>query len=82
MSTRVEIPFPSRPNAPAGTRVELPWVSIEPSWEYKELTRDLQSEGLPSEAELNALGSEHWELTGVLREGERVHFYFKRERAR
>jgi hypothetical protein len=82
MPTRVEIPFPPRPNVSAGTHVEPPWVSIEPRWEYKELTRDLQSEGLPSEAELNALGSEHWELTGVLREGKRVHFYFKRERAR
>jgi hypothetical protein len=55
---------------------------VEPSWEYKELTRDLQTEALPSEAELNALGREHWELTGVFREGERVHFYLKRERAR
>jgi hypothetical protein len=81
MSTRIEIPFPPRPNAPAGTRVEPPWVPVAPNWEYKQLSRDPQTEGLPSEAELNALGREHWELTGVVREGERVHFYFKRERA-
>jgi hypothetical protein len=82
MSTRIEIPFPPRPNAPPGTRVEPPWVPIELNWEYKELTRDLQTDELPSEAELNALGRDHWELAGVVREGERVHFYFKRERVR
>jgi hypothetical protein len=37
-------------------------------------------EGLLSEAELNAMGAEHWELTGVAGVGSDVHFYFKRER--
>jgi hypothetical protein len=35
-------------------------------------------EGPLSEAELNALGAEHWELTGVMPMGEMVHYYFKR----
>ena len=82
MSVRVEIPFPPRHERPHGAHMEPPWVPIEPRWEYKEVTRDLESETLPGEAELNALGSEHWELAGVVREGQRVHFYFKRERAR
>jgi hypothetical protein len=60
--------------------VEPPSVSIEPRWEYKELRRSLDLETLPTEAELNALGTEHWELAGVVREGKLVHFYFKRER--
>lgn len=77
MGVRVEIPFPPRPE-PRGGRVEPPWVPVEPRWEYKELTRDLVSETLPSETELNALGREHWELTGVVRDADRVHFYFKR----
>jgi hypothetical protein len=38
--------------------------------------------GLPTEAELNALGDEHWELAGIVREDQRAHFYFKRERLR
>jgi hypothetical protein len=79
MSERVEIPFPPKPDQ-SRTRVEPPWVPIEPRWEYRELIRDLTAEGLPSEAELNAFGADHWELTGVLGEGTRVHFYFKRER--
>jgi hypothetical protein len=57
-------------------------VSIEPSWEYKELIRDPNTDGLPTEAELNELGREHWELAGVIREEDGVHFYFKRERTR
>jgi hypothetical protein len=82
MSARVEIPFPPRPSEPSTAHVEPPWVPFEPRWEYKELVRDLKTEGLPSEAELNAFGKDHWELAGVVREGQRAHFYFKRERAR
>jgi hypothetical protein len=82
MFSRIEVPFPPRPAEPRGARIEPPWVPIEPHWEYKELARDLESEGLPSEAELNALGTEHWELAGVVRNRRQVHFYFKRERAR
>ena len=80
MSFRVEIPFPPRPNELSGASMEPPWVPIEPRWEYKELTRNLDDEALPTEAELNALGLERWELAGVVREEQRVHFYFKRER--
>jgi hypothetical protein len=82
MSFRVEIPFPPRPNELSGSRIEPPWVPVEPRWEYKELTRNLDDDVLPTEAELNALGIDHWELAGVVREERRVHFYFKRERGR
>jgi hypothetical protein len=33
-----------------------------------------------SEAELDALGAERWELVGIVPAGAEVHFYFKRER--
>lgn len=82
MSPHVEIPFPPRHNEPRGPRLDPPWVSIEPSWEYKQLVRDPKTDGLPTEAELNELGKEHWELAGVVREEDGVHFYFRRERAR
>ena len=82
MTARIEVPFPPRPAEPRGGHVAPPWVPIEPRWEYKEVIRDLETEGLPNEAELNALGAEHWELAGVASEGGRVHFYFKRERTR
>ena len=82
MKPTVEIPFPPRPSEPRAARLDAPWVSIEPSWEYKELIRDPNTDGLPTEAELNELGREHWELAGVIREEDGVHFYFKRERTR
>jgi hypothetical protein len=82
MSARVEVPFPPRPSEPRGPHISPPWVPIEPRWEYKEMVRDSESEGLPSEADLNTLGAEGWELAGVASEGQRTHFYFKRERTR
>jgi hypothetical protein len=82
MTSRVEIPFPPRPPEPRGTHVEPPWVPIESRWEYKQLVRDGDSAELPTEAELNALGADGWELAGIAEQGQRVHFYFKRERAR
>lgn len=82
MSARIEIPFPPGRPQPGGPRMEPPRVPFEPGWEYRELVRDPEREGLLSEAELNSLGAQQWELAGVVRVGERVHFYFKRERAR
>jgi hypothetical protein len=80
MSARFEIPFPPLRQPEPGARMEPPSVRIDPHWEYKTIERK-GGEGLPSEAELNVLGAEHWELTGVASAGERVTFYFKRERS-
>jgi hypothetical protein len=52
---------------------------VEPRWEYKEIVREVTAGLLLSEAELNRLGAEHWELVGVVPAGTLVHFYFKRE---
>jgi hypothetical protein len=82
MTARVEVPFPPRPPEHRSARVEPPWVPMEPCWEYKEVARDVETDELPSEAELNALGADQWELAGVVRSGQLVHFYFKRERLR
>ena len=82
MSARIEVPFPPRPPEPRGGHISPPWVPIEPRWEYKEVVRELGSEGLLTEAELNVLGADGWELAGVTNESQRAHFYFKRERTR
>ncbi|HEX3234912.1 MAG TPA: hypothetical protein VHR41_11990 [Gemmatimonadales bacterium] len=79
MSTRLEIPFPPQRQPERTARVEPPFVPLDPRWEYKALVREAGEE-LPSETDLNALGADHWELTGVASLGYRVHFYFKRER--
>jgi hypothetical protein len=57
-------------------------VPVEPRWEYKEVVRDIDTDELLTESDLNALGSDHWELAGVVRDDRRAHYYFKRERAR
>jgi hypothetical protein len=80
MSSRIEIPFPPRPAEPRSSRVEPPWVPFLPTWEYKMVTREVDTAGLLTEAELNELGAQHWELAGIVREDQRAHFYFKRER--
>jgi hypothetical protein len=59
-------------------RIDPPHVSVEVRWEYREVRREI-AEGIMSEAELNALGAQRWELVGVVSAGSRVHFYFKRE---
>jgi hypothetical protein len=79
MTRTLEIPFPPQGQPGSGPRVEPPFVPIDPRWEYKAIVRNAE-EGLLSEAELNAMGAEHWELTGVAGVGSDVHFYFKRER--
>jgi hypothetical protein len=78
MTAVLEIPFPPGPHERAVSRLEPPFVSVEPRWEYRDIVREA-SEVL-SERELNALGEERWELAGVAPAGSRVHFYFKRER--
>jgi hypothetical protein len=79
MTASLEIPI--RPGWPLSRTSEMapPMVPVELRWEYKVVVREVSS-GLLSEAELNTLGAEHWELSGIVPAGPSVHFYFKRER--
>jgi hypothetical protein len=47
-------------------------------WEYKQLIRNLARDDPPTEAELNGLGKDGWELAGVFKDSPFVYFYFKR----
>lgn len=82
MTARIEVPFPPRPPEHRGAHVSPPWVPVAPRWEYKTVVRNLETDQLPSETDLDALGGDGWELAGVANEARRVHFYFKRERTR
>jgi hypothetical protein len=66
---------PSQPATPS-----LLYVYEHTVWEYKVLVRTLDQEELPSEAELNTLGAQGWELGGIATQQQAVHFYFKRPR--
>jgi hypothetical protein len=79
MTPGLEVPIRPGWPVPLESRIDPPLVAVEPRWEYKEVVRELTG-GLLSEAELNALGAEHWELAGIVPAGNQVRFYFKRER--
>ncbi|HBY97205.1 MAG: hypothetical protein M5U01_35885 [Ardenticatenaceae bacterium] len=54
------------------------YVRDELVWAYKQLARNLAKEDAPTEAELNALGADGWELTAIFTDSPFVYFYFKR----
>jgi hypothetical protein len=68
---------PMAPEAVPVRRMEPPMVFVAPAWEYRQLYKPVGE--TPSEAELNTLGVEGWELAGVSPGPEGVHFYFKRQ---
>lgn len=71
--------LPGVPERPleAPSHPPMVYVSQEPNWEYRHLSRGPKEDAL-SEEELNALGGEGWELVGVIATGTATHFYFKR----
>jgi hypothetical protein len=70
----------SQPHQPQLPPVQAPMVYVyeRQAWEYDVVVKN--EEELPSEEELNALGSTGWELAGVVAVQRQVHFYFKRVR--
>ena len=60
--------------------IRPPMVYIEKSlkWEYKQIVRDLEKEKPLDEAELNTLGEEGWEMSGVTQQPPLTYYYFKR----
>ena len=60
--------------------IRPPMVYIEKKlkWEYKQIVRNLKKEKTLDEAELNALGAEGWELSGIAQHSTNIYFYFKR----
>ena len=60
--------------------IRPPMIYIEKQfkWEYKQIVRNLKKEGPLDEAELNALGEQGWEMSGVAQRPPFAYFYFKR----
>jgi hypothetical protein len=61
--------------------IRPPMVYIEKAlkWEYKQIVRNLESEKPLDESELNALGEQGWEMTGIAQQPPVTYFYFKRQ---
>ncbi|MBV7339055.1 DUF4177 domain-containing protein [Chloroflexi bacterium TSY] len=75
--TRVPVENPEMPAPPVSTTV---YIREEVTWEYKVITRDLREAEILNAEELNKLGSQGWELTGVAQVQTVVQLYFKRQR--
>ena len=56
----------------------LIYVQKRTAWEYKQLMRNLSREEAPTATELDTLGKEGWELTGITTDAPFAYFYFKR----
>lgn len=69
------------PRVRQNTPIRPPTIYVEKRliWEYRRVVRYLESEKPLDEAELNALGEEGWELSGVAHHGTSAYFYFKRQ---
>jgi len=69
------------PREPQHEPIRPPMVYIEKrlKWEYKQLARNLKKEGTLSDEELNALGAEDWEMSGVAQQLHLTYYYFKRQ---
>jgi hypothetical protein len=68
------------PNQPAtgATVPPVVYVTEKTIWEYKQVTRNLSTDTLPTEEELNRLGKDGWELVGILNNSGFAYLYFKR----
>jgi hypothetical protein len=55
------------------------YVKKKLAWEYKEVIRSLEKETPLNEDELNKLGADGWEMTGIVEHPPLVYFYFKRQ---
>jgi hypothetical protein len=53
-------------------------VRDEPRWEYHRVVRNLRTEDAPTEAELNTLGDDGWEMVGLFSDSPFLYLYFKR----
>ena len=77
MNRSIIPPFdPNKPSKPI--RPPMIYVRDPLRWEYKQIIRDLEREKPLDEAELNALGQEGWEMSGVAQHSSKLYFYFKR----
>jgi hypothetical protein len=69
---------PHEPRQPEPVHPPMIYVKESLKWEYKQIARDLKKEGPLNEAELNPLGEEGWEMSGIAQQPPFTYFYFKR----
>jgi len=70
---------PREPGQSESIRPPMIYVEKQLKWEYKQIVRNFENEKLLAETELNALGEDGWELTGIAQQPPNTYFYFKRQ---
>jgi hypothetical protein len=68
--------FPPHQQEPI--RPPMIYVKERTKWEYKQIVRNLKKEQPMSEEELNALGRDGWEMSGIAQHSNTSYYYFKR----
>lgn len=69
---------PYDPKQSRAVRTPTIYVKESLKWEYKQIIRNLEKESPLGEEELNALGADGWEMSGVMHQPPLAYFYFKR----
>jgi hypothetical protein len=69
---------PFEPKQSEPIRPPMVYVEKRLKWEYKQVVGDLKKESPPNEEELNKLGEEGWEMSGVAQQPPLAYYYFKR----
>ncbi len=70
---------PREPQQHEPIRPPMIYIERRATWEYKQISRNVESEKPLDESELNELGKDGWEMTGIVQQTSSVHYYFKRE---
>ena len=70
---------PNEPKPTDPVRPPMLYVKKSLKWEYKQIARDLAKEQPLEEAELNQLGEEGWELSGIAQQPPLTYYYLKRQ---
>jgi hypothetical protein len=70
--------IPPRETGHEPVRPPMIYIEKQTKWEYKQMIRNLEKESPPDEVELDRLGEEGWEMSGVAQQPPLAYFYFKR----
>jgi len=70
---------PHEPQQNEPIRPPMIYIERQLKWEYKQIVRNLKKEKPLDETELNILGDDGWELTGIAQQPPMTYFYFKRQ---
>lgn len=70
---------PREPQGQEPVRPPMIYVKRKMTWEYKQIIRNLESAKPLDETEMNALGADGWEMTGVTQQPPLAYYYFKRQ---